>query len=142
MPIADNIARIREQMDAACRRAGRSLDSVALMGVSKTHPVASITEAYRAGLRLFGENRVQEFAEKQSALSGLPAIAMHLIGPLQTNKAARAAQLFDAVDTIDTLRLAEKLEQAAMAVKKKLPVLLEIKLSDEPSKHGLLPESA
>ncbi len=133
-------------MDAACHRARRLAGSVALMGVSKTHPAARIVEAYTAGLRLFGENRVQEFAEKQAALSAAgffsdnaPAV-FHLIGPLQSNKAARAAQLFDAIDTVDSVRLAERLNQAAAAANKTLPILLEIKLSDEASKHGLLSE--
>ena len=148
MSIADNLARVQEQMDAACRRAGRLPGSIALMGVSKTHPAASMVEAYAAGLRLFGENRVQEFAEKQSTLaaagffSGSAPASFHLIGPLQSNKATRAAQLFDAVDTVDSVRLAEKLNQAAAAANKTLPILLEIKLSEEVTKHGLLPESA
>ena len=148
MSIADNLARVQEQMDAACRRAGRLPGSVALLGVSKTHPAASIVEAYAAGLRRFGENRVQEFAEKQAALSatgffsGNAPATFHLIGPLQSNKATRAAQLFDAIDTVDSARLAEKLNQTAAAANKTLPILLEIKLSEEVTKHGLLPESA
>ncbi len=147
MSIADNLARVQEQMDAACRRTGRQPESVALLGVSKTHPAASIVEAYAAGLRRFGENRVQEFAEKQAALSaagffsGNAPATFHLIGPLQSNKATRAAQLFDAIDTVDSERLAEKLNQTAAAANKMLPILLEIKLSEEASKHGLLPES-
>ncbi len=148
MSIADNLARVQEQIDVACRRAGRLPGSVALLGVSKMHPAASIVEAYAAGLRLFGENRVQEFAEKQSALadagffSGDTPATFYLIGPLQSNKAARAVQLFDAIDTVDSARLAEKLNQTAAAANKTLPILLEIKLSEEASKHGLLPESA
>ncbi len=118
------------------------------MAVSKMQSPERIVEAYAAGLRLFGENRVQEFAEKQPALAaagmftGRAAASFHLIGPLQSNKAARAAQLFDAIDTVDSLRLAEKLNQIAAAANATLPVLLEIKLSAETSKHGLLPESA
>lgn len=148
MSIAANIAQVQEQIAETCRRAGRSIDSVQLMAVSKLHPAEQIVEVYAAGLRLFGENRVQEFAAKQSALaaagifSGDAPAKFHLIGPLQSNKAARAAQLLNAIDSVDSLRVAEKLNLAAAKSDKPLPVLLEIKLSTEESKHGLLPESA
>ncbi len=145
MSMAENIARVQEQMRAACRRAGRPPESVQLMAVSKMQPPERIVEAQAAGLRLFGENRVQEFAEKQPVLAAgilFGEASFHLIGPLQSNKVARAAQLFDAIDTIDSLRLAERLNHAAAAANKSLPVLLEIKLSEETSKHGLPPESA
>ena len=145
MSMAENIARVQEQMRAACRRAGRPPESVQLMAVSKMQPPERIVEAQAAGLRLFGENRVQEFAEKQPVLAAgalFGEASFHLIGPLQSNKVARAAQLFDAIDTVDSLRLAERLNHAAAAANKSLPVLLEIKLSEETSKHGLPPESA
>jgi pyridoxal phosphate enzyme (YggS family) len=147
MSIAENIARVEEQMAVACRRVLRPRESVQLMAVSKTHPAASITEAFASGVRLFGENRVQEFAAKQSALqaAGMSSDAgpasFHLIGPLQSNKAARAAQIFDAVDSVDSLHLAQRLDQAAASAGKRLPILVEIKLSPEVSKHGLAPDS-
>lgn len=109
------------------------------MAVSKTHPTAAILEAAEAGMRLFGENRVQEFERKSIELksSGVdPRIEVHLIGHLQSNKAAKAAQIFSAIDTVDSLRLAERLNGAA-ANDRALPVLLEIKLSAEETKTGL-----
>ncbi len=147
MSIADSIACVEEEIVAACRRAMRPRDSVQLMAVSKTHPAELIMEAYGAGIRLFGENRVQEFAAKQSALqaAGMShearSASFHLIGPLQSNKATRAAQIFDAVDVVDSLRLAQRLDEACAAAGKRLPILIEIKLSPESSKHGLAPEA-
>ncbi len=147
MSIAESIARVEEQMAAACRRAMRPRDSVQLMAVSKTHPVSAIAVAFGCGVRLFGENRVQEFAAKQSELqaagisSDAGSASFHLIGPLQSNKAARAVQVFDAVDSVDSLRLAQRLDEACAAVGKRLPVLIEIKLSAEASKHGLAPDA-
>ncbi len=147
MSIADNIARVEEQMASACRRAGRDRASVQLMAVTKTHPPESIVEAFACGIRMFGENRVQEFAGKRSALltagifEGPEPARMHCIGPLQSNKAARAAQIFDSVDTVDSVRLAERLDQAAAAAGKRIPILIEIKLSREPSKHGVTPDT-
>src|SRR5437660_12576108 len=98
MSIVENVARVRERIAAAARRAARNPDEITLMGVSKTFPVERIREAYAAGLRLFGENRVQEFAAKADALSDLRDTEWHLIGHLQTNKAAKAAELFDAIN--------------------------------------------
>jgi pyridoxal phosphate enzyme (YggS family) len=145
MPLAENLARIREQIANACRRAGRSDSEVALMAVSKMHPPEAILEAYAAGLRLFGESRVQEWQEKRPAVQHLfdaptssPA-RVHLIGPLQSNKTARAAELFDAVDAVDSLRIATRLNAAAATLGKKLPILIEVKLSHEESKHGVVP---
>src|SRR5882724_12911813 len=107
------------------------------MAVSKTVEPDRIREAYAAGLRVFGENRVQEFERKFSALSGLKDTQWHLIGHLQSNKAKKAAELFNAVDSVDSLRLAEKLNQAAAESNKKLDVLIEIKLGGEESKAGI-----
>lgn len=147
MTIASNISQVEEQIAAACRNAGRPRQDVRLMAVSKTHPAEMILEAYVAGLRLFGENRVQEYAGKRVALetAGLfdrqSGASFHLIGPLQSNKAARATNLFDGIDTVDSLRLAERLNQSAEEPAKKLSILVEIKLSPEPSKHGIVPGS-
>lgn len=147
MSIADNIARIHSRIADACARSGRPRESVRLMAVSKTHPAASILEARSAGIHLFGENRVQEYASKRESLAAAaffnapqPA-RVHCIGPLQSNKAARAVELFDAIDTLDSLRLAERLNQAAAALHKQMPVCVEIKLSPEPTKHGLAPHA-
>ena len=139
MSIADNLARIRNQIADACARAHRPVSEVALMAVSKMHPVELLVEAHAAGQRLFGENRVQEWQQKAVAAS-LPGLEMHLIGPLQSNKSARAAELFHAVDTVDSLKIATRLNEAARALNRKLPIHIEIKLSPEETKHGLQPE--
>jgi pyridoxal phosphate enzyme (YggS family) len=138
--IAENLTHLHEQIAEACRRANRSDNGVALMAVSKVHPVEAILEAYAAGQRLFGENRVQEFQEKSPHLKDLTEAKFHLIGPLQSNKTARAAELFDAIDAVDSLKIAQRLNTAAATLGKNLPVLIEVKLSHEESKHGLSPE--
>src|SRR6266404_3069631 len=107
MSIADNLTRLHEQITEACRRSNRPESDVALMAVSKVHPVEAILEAYAAGQRLFGENRVQEFQEKSASLGGLTGAAFHLIGPLQSNKTNKAAELFDAIDAVDSLKIAQ-----------------------------------
>jgi PLP dependent protein len=140
MSIAENLIRLHEQIAQACRRASRSENEVALMAVSKIHPVEMILEAYAAGQRLFGENRVQEFQEKSPQVKDLTDAKFHLIGPLQSNKTAKAAELFDAIDAVDSLKIAQRLNTAAATLGKKLPVLIEVKLSHEESKHGLNPE--
>lgn len=141
--IVENLADVREKIAAACGAAGRSVDEVALMAVSKMHPVEFLLEAYAAGQRLFGENRVQEFQGKSSGLGdafeGADRASFHLIGPLQNNKTSKAAELFDAVDTIDSFKTAQRLDAAAQELNKLLPVLIEVKLSPEESKHGVAP---
>lgn len=141
MSISQNIAVIRERIEAAARRAGRSVSEVSLMAVTKTHPPELIREAYDAGLRLFGENRVQEFAGKADALADLSAAEWHMIGHLQTNKAGKAVELFGAVDSVDSIKLAEKLDAGARTQNKKLPVLIEINVGGEQAKSGVAPGS-
>jgi len=141
MSISENIAELQSKIDQSARRAGRSPSEVALMAVTKTHPPDRIREAYKAGLRLFGENRVQEFSGKASALADLPGPEWHMIGHLQTNKAAKAAELFSAVDSVDSLKLAEKLDAAARALNKKLQVLIEINVGGQDAKSGVAIDS-
>ena len=142
MSIASNLAAIRERIAQAAQRAGRQPGEVALMAVSKTHPAAAIIEAIAAGQCLFGENRVQEFAGKRDQLLAHSAGAkFHLIGHLQSNKAAQAAELFDAIDSLDSLRLAERLNEAAKRLNRRLAVLIEINIGGEAAKSGLDPES-
>jgi PLP dependent protein len=137
MLISENIARVREQIAAAARRAGRRPEEVALMAVSKTFSPDRIREAYDAGIHLFGENRVQEFAGKSDAVRDLGEAEWHMIGHLQTNKAIKAAELFTAIDSVDSTRLAEKLNAAAQQLGKTLPVLIEINLGGEAAKSGV-----
>jgi pyridoxal phosphate enzyme (YggS family) len=141
MSIAQNLVQVRERINAAARRAGRRSEDIALMAVSKMFPAERIREAYDAGLRLFGESRVQELAGKIDSLSDLPAVEWHLIGHLQTNKAAKAVELFASVDSVDSLRLAQKLDASARQVSKKIGVLIEINIGGEAAKSGLAPGS-
>ena len=141
MSIAQNLAQVREQIAVAARRAGRQPEDIALMAVSKTFPAERIREAYDAGLRLFGENRVQEFSGKADALRDLRNAEWHLIGHLQTNKAAKAVELFAAVDSVDSLRLAQKLDASAQQLGKKVKALIEINVGGEAAKSGMAPES-
>jgi len=142
-PLAENLARLEEAIAAACRAANRPRAEIELVAVSKNHPTAAIVEAVSLGLKIFGENRIQEFAAKSAELdpSIRSQIRAHLIGHLQSNKASKAVEIFDAVDSLDSLKLAEKLNEAAASLNKRLPVLLEIKLSHEDSKTGLAPDS-
>ncbi len=141
MSISANIAAVHEKLAEAARRAGRRPEEIALMAVSKTHPPERIREAYAAGMRLFGENRVQEFAGKAAALVDLAGAEWHMIGHLQTNKTSKAAELFGAVDSIDSVKLAEKLDAAARSLGKKLSVLIEINVGGEAAKSGVAPDS-
>lgn len=137
MSISDNIAALRERIARAAARVHRNPDSITLMAVSKTVEPERIKEAYAAGLRVFGENRVQEFEGKSAALSELTDAEWHLIGHLQSNKAKKAAELFHAIDSVDSLRLAGKLNQTAAEAGKQLDVLIEIKVGQEESKAGI-----
>jgi PLP dependent protein len=142
MSITENVSHVRDRISAAARRAGRQPEEVALMAVSKTFPAERIREAYVAGLRLFGENRVQEFAAKTEEVLDLPGVEWHMIGHLQTNKAGKAAELFSAVDSVDSLKLAEKLNAAARDLGKNLNVLIEINVGGEKAKSGVAPDAA
>jgi len=140
MSITHNVAEVRQRIAAAARRVGRNPPEVTLMGVSKTFAPERIREAYAAGLRVFGENRVQEFAGKAGTLTDLRDAEWHMIGHLQTNKAAKAVELFTAVDSVDSLRLAGRLNDSAQQVGKKLGVLIEINVGGEAAKSGMPPE--
>ena len=143
--LAENYARVEEQIASACRAANRSRDGLALIAVSKMHPAALVEEALALGMRRLGENRVQEWQAKREQLSesARATAETHLIGHLQSNKAARAVELFQSIDTLDSLKLAERLNTAAAEVAGcVVPVVIEIKLSEEESKEGLAPESA
>ena len=141
MSVAENIARIRAVIQLASTRAGHNPDDVTLMAVSKTFPPESVREAYAAGIRIFGENRVQEFAGKVESLRDLAGADWHMIGHLQTNKAAKAAELFSAVDSVDSLKLARKLNESAAQLGKTLRVLIELNVGGEAAKTGMDPQS-
>ncbi len=117
-------------------RAGRNADEIALVAVTKVFPASVIEEAYAAGLRDFGENYVQEFEQKHPAVGGLDGARFHLIGHLQSNKARRAAEIFQVIETVDSAKLARRLNE----VGRPLEVMLEVKLSGEAAKSGAAPE--
>ena len=133
--IASNLAEIRERIARSAARAGRAVEDITLVAVSKTFPPEAIRSAYEIGLRHFGENRVQEWESKRPSVSDLDA-AWHLIGHLQSNKARRAANLFDRVDSVDSVALAQKLEAAAASEAKRLKILIEVHLGGEETKSG------
>lgn len=138
MSIAENLARLRERMAAACRRADRAPDEVTLVGVSKGFPAEAVAEACAAGLGDLGENRVQEAAKKIEALDALGVRPRwHLIGHLQTNKAKTAANLFAIIHSVDSLRLAQALSRRA---REPVPILLEVNVAQEASKFGFAPK--
>lgn len=134
--IAASLAKVLERMASAAERSGRRAEEITLVAVSKTHPAEVIRAAYEAGVRHFGENRVQEWESKQPNVADLDAIC-HLIGHLQSNKARRAAHLFRRVDSLDDLALAKKLHAAADAEGKRLPVLIEVHMGGEETKSGV-----
>ena len=138
MNIAANLAHVRERIARAAGRAGRRANDITLMAVSKTFSVEAIRAAYDAGLRHFGENRVQEMEAKRPKLAALDA-TWHFIGHLQSNKARLAAELFDRIDALDSLPLAKKLDSAACERGKRLPVLIEVHLGAESTKSGVDP---
>jgi PLP dependent protein len=141
MSIAENVAEIRKRMANAARRVGRDPDDITLMAVSKTFPPELLREAYAAELRVFGENRVQEFSGKAAMLADLKNAEWHMIGHLQTNKAARAVELFAAVDSVDSVKLAQKLNESARQTGKTIPVLIEVNVGGEAAKSGVSAES-
>src|SRR5216684_1704608 len=141
--LRDNLLGVQDRIAAAARKAGRKKDEVTLIGVSKTQPAEAIRAAYEAGLRHFGENRVQEWEGKRAELGDLQA-SWHLVGHLQSNKAARAAGLFHTVDSLDDLALAQRLDRARgeQADVQKLRILIEVRVEEEESKSGVKPEAA
>ncbi len=132
-----NLSSVRERIAAACRESGRGVDEVKLIAVSKTHSSAVVREAMRAGISVFGENRVQE-AEGKIAELGREGLEWHLIGHLQSNKTRRAVQLFDVIHSVDSEELAERLERICLQeARERLDVLIQVDLAGERSKSGI-----
>jgi pyridoxal phosphate enzyme (YggS family) len=136
--VRENLSRIQERIALAADRAGRRAEEITLIGVSKTHPAGAIREAFEAGVRHFGENRVQEWEGKRAGTEGLAA-TWNLIGHLQSNKAARAARLFHSVDSVDDVVLAQRLDRARAeaGITGKLRVLIEVRVAAEETKSGV-----
>jgi pyridoxal phosphate enzyme (YggS family) len=138
--IAENVVAVRERIAGAAQRAGRHAGDVMLLAIAKTFPPETVREAYDAGLRHFGENRVQEARAKIPQLPG--DIHWHLVGHLQSNKARDAVELFEMIHSVDSLKLASELEKWADRASKRVPVLLEVNVAGESSKFGLKPAQA
>jgi pyridoxal phosphate enzyme (YggS family) len=150
MTIAENVTRVEERICEAAARAGRARGEITLVGVTKTQPAGAILEAYAAGVREFGENRVQEWEGKRGELAALTGARWHLIGHLQSNKAGRAAGIFDCVDAVDDFAVAGKLDRAwrertsngngasgSEIARKRMRVLIEVRVAEEETKSGV-----
>src|SRR5580693_7148443 len=135
--LSERLLQVEERIQNAAHRAGRKRDEITLVAVTKKFPAAVIREAYQLGLRSFGENYVQEFERKHPALADLAGAEFHLIGHLQSNKARIAGELFHTIQTVDSEKLARRLDQ----LNRPLEVMIEVKLSHEESKEGAAPES-
>ncbi len=141
--IAANLAAVEGRIAAAARAAGRDPAEVTLVAVSKTHDAATIAKAIAAGQHVFGENRVQEAQAKYPALRAQhPRLALHLIGPLQTNKVKEAVALFDAIETVDRPRLAEALQREIQRSGRRPTLFIQVNTGEEPQKAGVLPGKA
>jgi pyridoxal phosphate enzyme (YggS family) len=137
--IRDRLLKIRERIDAAAIGAGRRPEDVQLIAISKTFPAEAIAEAIAAGQNAFGENRVQEAETKIPQLADHPGIEWHLVGHLQSNKVRRAAEIFDCVQSVDSVKLARRLSEIADQLEKRIPVLLQVDLAGEETKYGADP---
>ena len=135
--LKERLAEVENRLALACQRAGRKREEVLLLAVTKVFLADVILDAYELGLRDFGENYVQEFEGKFPLVSHLSGANFHLIGHLQSNKARKAAELFSHIHTVDSAKLARRIDEAATSVKQ---VLIEVKLSHEDAKHGCAPE--
>ena len=141
--IAANLAAVRERIEAATRAAGGAPQSITLVAVSKTHPAQAVRQALLAGHRVFGENRVQEAEAKYPALrEEFPGLALHLIGPLQTNKVRDAVALFDVIESVDRPRLAQALATEMEHSGRRPPCLIAVNIGEEAQKAGVMPAEA
>lgn len=135
--VASNLERIRRNIRDACERSGRDPREITILGASKSQPLERLVWAWAAGLRVFGENRVQEAQAKMPRLP--PAAEWHLIGPLQSNKAKKAVPLFHAIHSVDRLKIARALDREATRLERPLQAFVEVNLGAEETKHGFLP---
>jgi pyridoxal phosphate enzyme (YggS family) len=138
MDLAENLASIQNRIAAACARVGRAPSSVTLLAVTKTHPPEAVREAVGLGLTLFGENKVQEAKAKIPLCPG--RARWHMLGHLQTNKCRDAVELFEMIQGVDSLHVAEELNKLAEQASKQVPILLEVNIVGEASKFGYKPE--
>lgn len=135
--LKDRLDEVEERIERAAARAGRRRDEITLVAITKVFPASAILDAWKLGLREFGENYIQEFENKHPEVAGLEGARFHFVGHLQSNKARRAAELFDVIQTVDTPKLARHLDEGG----KSLEVMIEVKLSGEAAKSGADPEA-
>lgn len=141
--LAGRLEEVRERIAASARRSGRDPGEVEILPVTKGHPASLLRKVAEAGLERIGENRVREAEEKRTLLGGDGGLRWHMVGHLQRNKAALAVALFDAIESVDSLRLARKLDrEAEKAGRERLPILVQVNVSGEASKFGFAPEEA
>jgi PLP dependent protein len=133
--LRENLAEVEERIERACLRAGRRRSDITLVAVTKVFPASAIVDAWELGVRDFGENYVQEFEGQHPVVAPLEDARFHLIGHLQSNKARRASELFHVIQTVDTPKLARRLNEAGRA----MDVMIEVKLSEEEAKSGAAP---
>ena len=138
--IADNLVELRARVASACQKSGRSAGEVAIIGVTKTHPAELIREAVAAGIVHIGENRIQEAEPKIRELGHIAR--WHMIGHLQTNKVKKAVELFDVIQSVDSIRLAEEINKRAGEIGKRIECLVEVNSSGESAKSGIAPDEA
>lgn len=138
MSLKDTIKSIRSKIESAQKRGGFS-HPVQLIAVTKTHPFSLIQECYDAGITAIGENKIQEASQKFESFENMQDITRRFIGHLQSNKVNKCLKMFDTIDSVDSLKLAKRISNAALSLKKTVPVLLEINTSGEVQKHGFLP---
>lgn len=139
LPLNDKLDEVRSRIEAACRRAGRDARDVEIIAVTKTHGAETVNEACEAGLAIVGENKVQEAAWKKEAAASGPS--WHLIGHLQSNKVRQALEIFDFIHSVDSIKLADRINFIADETGARISVLLEVNVSGEKSKNGMPPEA-
>jgi PLP dependent protein len=138
--IKNNIEQIQQQVFSACRRCHRSAEDVQLVAITKTIPVAHIQEAINAGIKIVGENRVQEASEKYTDIRAV--VSWHLVGHLQSNKVKRALEIFEVIESVDSIHLADEIDYRAGQMQRVVQVFMEVNTSGEKSKYGVQPEDA
>jgi pyridoxal phosphate enzyme (YggS family) len=138
--LPERLARVEERIHNAARRAGRARSDITLVAVTKKFPAETIRDAYRLGLRVFGENYVQEFEAKHAAVADMEGAQFHLIGHLQSNKARSAVELFQVIETVDSAKLARRLDSVLQEAAEPLEVMIEVKLAEEEAKAGASPD--
>jgi len=134
--VQKKLSEVRDRIAAAAGRAGREVDAIRIVGITKSHPEAFVRAAHEAGLRLIGENRIEEALPKRTATDDLADLAWHMVGHIQSRKARTVVQVFDAVHSVDRSKIADRLNRAAEQAGRRIPILLECNVSGEASKWG------